>query len=164
MQKEYISRMDFSLSAISLNESVARSLVAVAISPIDPTVEELADVRCAVSEAVTNAIVHGYKNGNGAKGGKAAPLFYISVKLYADRSAVIEVRDRGVGIADVKKAKEPLFTTDESGERCGMGFAVMEAFTDSVRVCSKPGKGTRVILKKQFHGAKEEAEGANGDA
>lgn len=160
MPKNYISRMDFALSAISLNESIARSLVAVAISPLDPTVEELADIRCAVSEAVTNAIVHGYKNGNGAQKGKDAPLFYISVRLYADHSAVIEVKDRGIGIADIKKAKEPLFTTDESGERCGMGFAVMEAFTDSVRVCSRPGKGTRVILQKKFSGAK----GENGDA
>jgi stage II sporulation protein AB (anti-sigma F factor) len=150
MKKEYVSRTNISLSAISLNESVARSLVGVAVSVLDPTVEELADIRCAVSEAVTNAIVHGYKNGRGAMKGKEAPMVYISVKLYADRSTEIEIRDRGVGIADIKKAREPLYTTDETGERSGMGFAVMEAFTDSLRVISKPMKGTRIILRKKL--------------
>lgn len=150
MKKEYVSRIDFAISAVSRNESVARSLVAVAVSSLDPTVEELADVRCAVSEAVTNAIVHGYKNGRGEMGGEKAPTVYISVKLYEERRTVIEVKDRGVGIADIKKAREPLFTTDETGERSGMGFAVMEAFSDEVRVFSKEGKGTRVVLSKTF--------------
>jgi len=164
MKKDFISRIDFALSAISLNESVARSLVGVAIAPLDPTVEELADIRCAVSEAVTNAVVHGYKNGNDERKGKEAPLVYISVKLYADKSTVIEIRDRGVGIADINKAKEPLFTTDLSGERSGMGFAVMEAFTDSLRVISHVGKGTRVILRKQFRGKEKASDAIDGKA
>ena len=164
MKKDFISRINFALSAISLNESVARSLVGVAIAPLDPTVEELADIRCAVSEAVTNAVVHGYKYGNDARTGRAAPLVYISVKLYADKSTVIEIRDRGVGIADINKAKEPLFTTDPSGERSGMGFAVMEAFTDSLRVISHVGKGTRVILHKQFRGKEEASDAIDGKA
>ncbi len=156
MKKECISRIDISLSALSRNESVARSLVAVAVSPLDPTVEELADIRCAVSEAVTNAIVHGYKNGTDTLKGNKAPLVYISVRLYEMRRVCIEIKDRGVGIADVKKAREPLFTTDETGERSGMGFAVMEAFSDEVRVYSKPGRGTRVVLCKTLgaHGEK----------
>ena len=154
MRSECINRMDFTLSAISQNESVARSLVAVALATLDPTVEELADVRCAVSEAVTNAVVHGYKNG-AVREGKREGRVYISVRLFKDRSIEIEVRDRGVGIADVKRAREPLYTTDETGERSGMGFAVMEAFTDSVRVSSHVGKGTRVTLFKRLSSQKE---------
>ena len=150
MKKEYINRIDFTLAAISQNESVARSLVGVAIASLDPTVEELADIRCAVSEAVTNAIVHGYKNGSGAVGAYGAARVYISVRLFADRSVEIEVRDRGVGIADVKRAREPLYTTDETGERSGMGFAVMEAFTDALHVSSRLGRGTRVTLFKRL--------------
>ena len=155
MKKEYINRIDFTLAAISQNESVARTLVGVAIASLDPTVEELADIRCAVSEAVTNALVHGYKNGNGSLGVTNAARVYISVRLFADRSVEIEVRDRGVGILDVKRAREPLFTTDETGERSGMGFAVMEAFTDSLRVCSRVGSGTRVTLYKRLRSQKE---------
>ena len=156
MKKEYISRIDLSLSAISINESVARSIVGVALAVLDPTVEELADIRCAVSEAVTNAIVHGYKNGSDAIKGKDAPKVYISVRLFADRSVEIEIRDRGVGIPDVKKAREPLYTTDETGERSGMGFAVMEAFTDAVKVTSRVGRGTRVLLCKKLSEAQED--------
>lgn len=154
MKRECINHMSFVLAAISRNESVARSLVGVAIASLDPTVEELADIRCAVSEAVTNAIVHGYKNGIGVKEPLAARV-YISVRLFADRSVEIEVRDRGVGIVDVKRAREPLFTTDESGERSGMGFAVMEAFTDALRVSSRVGSGTRVVLYKRLGVQKE---------
>ena len=149
-KKDFFNQIELSLSAISINESLARSLVGTAVSVLDPTVEELADLRCAVSEAVTNAIVHGYKNGSDAKKGSDAPLVYISVRLYTDRSVRVEIRDRGVGIADVKKAREPLFTTDETGERSGMGFAVMEAFTDELRVYSREGRGTRVVLFKRF--------------
>ena len=159
MKNNCINRLDFALSAISENESVARSLVAVAVSTLDPTLEELADVRCAVSEAVTNAIVHGYKNG-AVREGKREGRVYISVRLYKDRSVLIEVRDKGVGIADVARAREPLYTTDESGERSGMGFAVMEAFTDRVRVSSRVGHGTRVTLLKRLsvQGKTEEAD------
>ena len=94
------------------------------------------------SESVTNAIVHGYRGTVGD--------IYISVKLFDDRSVRIEVRDRGCGIADIEEARKPLFTTDTSGERSGMGFAVMEAFTDKVKVISAPGRGTRVILEKRL--------------
>ena len=155
MKKQYLNRIDLSLAAISANEAVARSIVGVALSMLDPTVEELADMRCAVSEAVTNAIVHGYKNGNSLMAAHCAPKVYISVRLYSDRSVAVEIRDRGVGIADVEKAREPLYTTDETGERSGMGFAVMEAFTDSVRVTSRLGYGTRVLLSKKLSDAKE---------
>ena len=146
MKKSYINRLDFALSALSVNEGVARSLVGSAVSLLDPTLEELADVKCSVSEAVTNAIVHGY--------GSPSGTVYISVKLYADRSVQIEVRDKGRGIADVEEARRPLFTTDETGERSGMGFTVMETFMDTLHVTSAPGRGTRVTMTKRlsYHG------------
>ena len=142
MKKRCVNRLDCTLPALSVNESVARSLVAAFVSLPDPTLEELADIRCAVSEAVTNAIVHGYRGGAGE--------IYISVKLYDDRSVRIEIRDRGVGIADIEEARKPLFTTDKSGERSGMGFAVMEAFTDKMRIFSRVGYGTRIVLEKRL--------------
>ena len=142
MKRSCINRLTCTLPAISCNEGVARSLVAAFVSLPDPTLEELADIRCAVSEAVTNAIVHGYRGTSGK--------IYISVKLFSDRCVRIEVRDRGCGIADIEEARKPLFTTDTSGERSGMGFAVMEAFTDKVKVISAPGHGTRVILEKRL--------------
>ena len=138
MKKQCINRLTCTLPALSSNESVARSLVAAFISLPDPTLEELADIRCAVSEAVTN----GYRGTTGE--------IYISVKLYDDRTVRIEIKDRGVGIADIEEARRPLFTTDASGERSGMGFAVMEAFTDRLRVFSTPGRGTRVVLEKRL--------------
>ena len=142
MKKSCINRLSCTLPALSCNESVARSIVSAFLSLPDPTIEELADIRCAVSEAVTNAIVHGYKESPGE--------VYISVKLFDEGTVRIEVRDRGCGIADVEEARRPLFTTDTSGERSGMGFAVMEAFTDKVRVISAPGRGTRVVLEKRL--------------
>ena len=142
MKKRCINRLSCTLPAISQNESVARSLVAAFVSLPDPTIEELADLRCAVSEAVTNAVVHAYRGKEGE--------VYISVKLYDDRSVRVEVRDRGVGITDIEEARRPLFTTDKSGERSGMGFAVMEAFTDKLRVFSRVGYGTRVVMEKRL--------------
>ena len=142
MKKKCTNHLTCTFPALSANESVARSIVAAFISLPDPTIEELADIRCAVSEAVTNAIVHGYRGTGGE--------VYISVKLYQDRTVRIEIKARGVGIADIEEARKPLFTTDTSGERSGMGFAVMEAFTDSVRVFSTPGRGTRVVLEKRL--------------
>ena len=142
MKRRCINRLTCTLPAISCNEGVARSLVAAFVSLPDPTIEELADIRCAVSEAVTNAIVHGYRG--------TAGEVYISVKLFDDRSVRIEVRDRGCGIADIEEARRPLFTTDTSGERSGMGFAVMEAFTDKIKVISAPGCGTRIVMEKRL--------------
>ncbi len=128
------------LPAFSINEGIARAIVSVFISQLDPTVEELADLKCAVSEAVTNAIVHGYRNITGT--------VYITLKILDERTVRIEVRDRGHGIENVKRAKEPLYTTDPEGERSGMGFTVMESFTDKMTVVSRPGNGTKVTLIK----------------
>ena len=142
--KRVINELKVRLDARSENESVARSIVSAFAAGLNPTVEELADLRCAVSEAVTNAIVHGYA----ARGGKNT--VYIHTTLYADRSIRIVVRDKGRGIEDIAKAMEPLYTTDETGERSGMGFSIMQSFMDSVRVLSRPGLGTSVMMKKTF--------------
>lgn len=135
------NKFKMELDAKSANESFARLAVAGFASQLDPTVEFLADVKTAVSEAVTNCIVHAYKN----CGGK----IYLSAELYDD-GIKITVRDKGCGIEDVEKALEPLYTTDQSGDRSGMGFAIMGSFTDKLKVYSKPGSGTRVVMRKKL--------------
>ncbi|MBQ9704428.1 MAG: anti-sigma F factor [Clostridia bacterium] len=134
------NNMKLYLPSLSINESMARQAVASFVSQLNPTIEELADIKCAVSEAVTNAIVHGYRYKNGT--------VYIGVKYYSDRTVIIEVRDKGCGIKDVKEAMTPLFTTDTSGERSGMGFAVMQSFMDKLDVRSQLDKGVRVLMTK----------------
>ena len=149
MKRTCVNSLVCHFPALSENEGLARSLVAAFCALPDPTTGELADLRCAVSEAVTNAIVHGYR-------GRVGGTVYISARLYSDRTVCVVVRDRGCGIADIKEARMPLFTTDGSGERSGMGFAVMEAFCDRVHVRSTLGKGTVVTLEKRLSGTKDE--------
>ena len=134
------NEMKLILPSLSVNEGMARAAVAAFCAQLDPEAVELADIKCAVSEAVTNCIVHGYRN--------TAGMIYITVSLYEDRTVRIEIRDRGCGIEDVSVARQPLYTTDAEGERSGMGFTVMESFCDKVRVRSKCGKGTTVTLYK----------------
>ena len=134
------NRMRLCLPALSVNEGVARAAVAAFCAQCNPTVTELADIKCAVSEAVTNCIVHAYRAAQGE--------IYITVRLLKKDGISICVRDKGCGIADVKKAREPLFTTDAEGERSGMGFTVMENFMDKLTVRSREGVGTTVILTK----------------
>ncbi len=127
--------------SLSVNECFARMAVSSFIAPLEPNISELSDVKTAVSEAVTNAIVHGY----GDKVGE------IEMKMSSkDRTVRIEVIDDGVGIADVEKAKEPFFTTCNDGTRSGMGFTVMESFMDEMTVASAPDEGTRVVMIKTF--------------
>ena len=119
--------MRLEMESLSRNEEFARVVTAVFMSRLDPTLEEVDDVKTAVSEAVTNAVIHGYRGGQGT----------IYLELTADleeRILTVAVKDRGVGIADVKQAMEPMFTTDPEGERSGMGFSFMEAFMDQVEV------------------------------
>lgn len=144
MRRRVVNTMKLTLPAISENERMARSLVCAMIATLNPTVSELGDIRCALSEAVTNAIVHGYSS----PAVVGDELIYIAVTLYADRTMKITVRDHGRGIADVDAAREPLYTTDDSGDRSGMGFSVMEAFCDRVEVSSTVGQGTKVTLYK----------------
>ena len=130
----------------SVNESFTRATVSAFASQLDPTVEEINDIKTAVSEAVTNCIVHGYKNNVGR--------IYINVKIHNDNRVVITIRDRGCGISDIKKAREPLFTT-LGGDRAGLGFSVMESFMDKISVRSTVNKGTTVTLYKKICGRKK---------
>ena len=140
---EVETEMRLAMPSLSVNEGMARSAVAAFCAQLNPTAVELADLKCAVSEAVTNCIVHAYRDTVGE--------ISISVKLCEGRMILIEIRDKGCGIDDVRRAREPLFTTDAEGERSGMGFTVMESFCDGVRVSSRPNKGTTVTLLKRLH-------------
>ena len=145
MKKDFgkvINELRIKLPSNSVNESLARSIVAAFCAQLDPSAAEIADIKCAVSEAVTNCIVHAYKDSIG--------LIYINLKLFEGRVVSVEIRDRGCGIEDVRCARQPLFTTDAANERSGMGFTVMESFCDGVRVRSKVGRGTSVTLFKIF--------------
>lgn len=133
--------MKLVMESVSENESFARTVVAAYITRLDPTLEELADVKTAVSEAVTNSIIHGY-------GGKSGEII-LKCEIH-DREVEIEIIDEGVGIPDIAKAMEPLYTTKPEWERSGMGFAFMEAFMDSLQVESEPGKGTKIIMRKEI--------------
>lgn len=137
-----INEMHLRFPSKSANEGFARSAVAAFVMSLDPTINELADIRTAVSEAVTNAVVHGYRRGSGT--------VYIDAKITDTRRVIIKIRDKGIGIEDVEQAMKPLFTTAPEEERAGLGFAVMQSFSDSVKVSSKPGKGTSVTLTKQL--------------
>lgn len=132
---------NMTLLSRSSNESFARATVSAFASQLDPTLEEISDIKTAVSEAVTNCIVHAYDSGIGK--------IYISAELIEPNIIKIKIRDRGKGIENVEKAMEPLFTT-VGGERAGLGFAVMMSFMDSVKVRSKIGKGTTIIMTKKI--------------
>ena len=142
--KEVLNKIQIKLPALSVNEGMARAAVAAFVSQLDPGVTEVADIKCAVSEAVTNAIVHGYRDC--AETGTIS----LTVSILAGRAVKIEIKDKGCGIPDVTQARQPLYTTDAAGERSGMGFTVMESFTDALRVTSKPGKGTTVVMFKKL--------------
>ena len=142
--KEILNKIQIKLPALSVNESMARAAVAAFVSQLDPGVTEIADIKCAVSEAVTNAIVHGYRDYE--ETGSIA----ITVSILAGRAVKIEIADKGCGIPDVGQARMPLYTTDAAGERSGMGFTVMESFTDAMKVTSKVGKGTTVTMWKKL--------------
>lgn len=141
--KRIINEMKLRLPAKSVNEGVARAIISAFSAELNPTVEELGDVRCALSEAVTNVIVHAYPGCDPDRS-----YVYISARLYDTREITIEVSDNGCGIEDVERAMTPAFTTGEANERCGMGFLVMESFTDQLSVKSRKGKGTTVLMKK----------------
>ena len=137
-----INEVKFSIPSLSVNESVARAVVSSFLIQADPTVEELADIRTVVSEAVTNAIVHGYRNSYGN--------IEVIVRILENNNVYIKIRDKGCGIADIEKAMEPLYTTAPEEERSGLGFSVMQSFTDKLSVKSIVGKGTTVIMRKKL--------------
>lgn len=137
------NKMKIEFLSKSQNEAFARVAVAAFISQLDPTVEELTDVKTAVSEAVTNSIIHGYEN-------RGTETVTIEATIEEGEVTII-IEDRGVGIADIDQAREPLYTSRPDLERSGMGFTVMESFMDYLHVVSQKGKGTRITLKKKFN-------------
>lgn len=139
--KRTVNKMELHFPSYSVNERFARSAVAAFLLSLDPLVTEMNDLKTAVSEAVTNAVVHGYRETIGT--------VYITAKIFEDDTVTVRVRDRGCGIPDIEKAMEPLYTTGGE-ERAGLGFAVMQSFCDGVRVASQPGRGTTVTLTKRF--------------
>lgn len=136
-----INEVKLAFPAKSANEAFARAAVSAFVMQLDPTVGELSDIKTSVSEAVTNCIVHGYKNQKGT--------VYITMQILERHVVSVKIRDKGCGIENIEKAMEPLFTTG-GDERAGLGFAVMQSFMDSIRVKSKPGFGTTVTLKKKI--------------
>ncbi len=139
MQKPQ-NEMKLTFKSLSINEGFARVAVSAFAAQKDMTIEELNDIKTAVSEAVTNSIVHGYKNSIGD--------IYITCGIYNNNIIRIKIRDKGCGIEDIEKAMEPMYSS-LGGDRAGLGFSVMECFTDRLKVSSKPGKGTTVILEKK---------------
>lgn len=133
-----------SFPSYSGNEGFARSCAACFAARFDPTLDELSDIKTAVSEAVTNCIVHAYPEEIGT--------IHMHCKVLDSNTIEITMRDTGVGIENIKKAREPLFTTGDPGERAGMGFSIMESFMDKVTVRSKPTKGTTVVMRKKLNG------------
>lgn len=147
------NNMTLEFDAKSENESLARIAVASFLTEIDPTVEEINDIKTAVSEAVTNSIVHGYNEGPGKITLKCKLVCnqYEKQDTYTVSSFItIEIKDLGVGITNIEKAREPLFTTKPEFERSGMGFMFMEMFMNKVDVISEPGKGATVIMEKKL--------------
>ena len=134
-----MNEMSVSFLSCSANESFGRAAVAAFAAQLDPTIDELSDIKTAVSEAVTNCIVHAYRDSIG--------IIYITCKLYDNGKITIRIRDKGCGIEDVEQAMQPLFTT-AGDERAGLGFAVMESFMEKLRVTSKLGQGTSVVMHK----------------
>lgn len=140
MKAENSTKIQF--DSLSVNEAYARGAVAAFLARYDPTVPQLADIKTAVSEAVTNCIIHAYPDHIGT--------VWLSVAVYPGREVHIAVQDKGIGIEDIPQAMEPLFTTGNPEERSGLGFAVMQSFMDKVKVTSHPGKGTKVLLIKRL--------------
>ena len=135
------NKFTMTLMSRSANESFVRAAISAFVLQLDPTLEEISDIKTAVSEAVTNCIVHAYKEMDGN--------IYITAEICDDNTVKIKIRDKGCGIENISKALEPLFTT-VGGERAGLGFAVMQSFMDSIKVKSVVGKGTTVYLTKKI--------------
>lgn len=162
MKEQIKNSMSASFDARSVNESLARMMIASFLAELNPTLDEMADVKTAVSEAVTNAIVHGYgieidMEQRMDEQGEAFPK--VELRCHINEGWIyIEIEDHGIGIENVREAMQPLFTTKPTLERTGMGFSFMEAFMDEVSVESEPGMGTKVILKKNLNEEENKAD------
>lgn len=137
------NKMSIEFISKSQNEGFARVAVAAFVAQLDPTIDEINDVKTAVSEAVTNSIIHGYEN-------REDGLIRIETEI-SENEAIITIIDKGIGIDDIKQAMEPLYTSRPDLERSGMGFTVMETFMDNLEVESEKGIGTKVVIKKKFN-------------
>jgi len=137
-----VNEMKLDFLSCAANEAFARMVISAFVLPVNPTREQLGDVKTSVSEAVTNAVVHGYGDRSG--------VVSLRARMSEDGELTVEITDRGRGIADIERARQPFFTTMEEAERSGMGFTVMESFMDDVQVFSTPGAGTTVRMKKQL--------------
>lgn len=149
MKSEFENEMKLEFVSKSSNEAFARITVAAFASQLDPTIEELADIKTAVSEAVTNCIIHGYDNRQG--------IVKVAAKL-KENEIIIEISDKGKGIENIEIAKEPLYTTKPNLERSGMGFTIMESFMDSMEIESIVGLGTKITMTKKIKPKEEETE------
>lgn len=145
-----LNQMTLVFEARSVNESFARVTAAAFLSQLDPTLQEIAEIKTIVSEAVTNCIVHGYGDDTGT--------IRMKIQIFEERKIRITVRDRGRGISDIPKAMTPCFTTGNE-DRAGMGFSIMQGFSDKIRVRSLPEKGTTVIMDKYIGGRHEQNDG-----
>lgn len=142
MAKTITNQTKIMFPSLSQNEAYSRSVAAAFVSQMNPTYDELSDIKCAISEAVTNAIVHGYRGSIGE--------ITLIMKMTSDREFIAEIRDKGCGIEDIELAKRPMYTTDRESERSGMGFTIIENFMDSLKVISAPNKGTKVTITKKL--------------
>ncbi len=138
---QFYNEMTVSFKSLSINESFARVAVASFVTSLDPTLEELADIKTAVSEAVTNCIIHGYEGGDG--------IITIHCTI-TGKKVIIQISDTGIGIKDIEMAKQPLYTSKPEMDRSGMGFTVMETFMDDMEIISAPGMGTTITLIKEI--------------
>ncbi len=135
------------LEGVLENQSLARAIAAAYVAEMDPTVDELTEIKTAVSEAFSNAALHGYQ---GETDENVKKPVYMEFSTISDDTVIIKVEDKGKGIEDIAKAMEPLFTTDTGNNRSGMGFTVMESFTDKLKVDSRPGEGTTITMIKKL--------------
>ena len=139
MKREILNFFEMKIPSKSINEGFARMAVSAFASQTDPTIEQLAEIKTVISEAITNAVVHGYQNEPG--------IIHVKVSLLKEKTLKIVVKDKGVGIPNIHKAMEPLYTTGNA-DRAGMGFTIMQTFTDKLKVVSRPGKGTTLTMEK----------------
>ncbi|MGN0601933.1 MAG: anti-sigma F factor [Oscillospiraceae bacterium] len=146
MKQKIINEIKMSFPSLSENERFSRLAVSGFLSQLNPQLDELSDIKTAVSEGVTNCIVHAYRNTIG--------LIFMQIKIFENGRIYIKIRDKGCGIKDIKQAMEPLFTTAPEEERAGLGFAVMESFMDRIKVKSCEGKGTTLIMEKTLKSRK----------
>lgn len=146
MKQKIVNELKMSFPSLSENERFSRIAVSGFLSQLNPQVDELSEIKTAVSEAVTNCIVHAYRNITG--------IIFMQVRIMEGSKVYIKIRDKGCGITDIKKAMEPLFTTAPEEERAGLGFAVMESFMDKIKVRSAEDKGTTIIMEKTLKSRK----------